>query len=246
MGNDGQRGNLCLWTERAWFPKHPSGRGELCESHADLTTQIAVMINAIAFLAKTFWLFTPSPAFFSRIRTSISGTLDTLVSEIFASERARPACQERIDNDILLLERSKRPPTPAPPPQPRGRSQASQHPKNAQRHGTQPAKGDEKPLATLPDNPARQLWFEELAFAVTDLTEASCWFSGEMRVWYVWISIRSTPELKYRAGAELVDVAMGLTATHLDLNIVVRTVGIILAASMCMSIMRPEQILMLS
>lgn len=143
------------------------------------------MTDAINFLAKTFWLFLPSPAFLSKTEADVPVVLHLLVNEIFAVERARDTLHERFEADVLQLDRAKRSPspTPLPPPQNRGRSQASQYSRATQRQGVQTSKELENTAPCLPENPARRLWFDELASAITDLVEAYCWFSGSKRVW---------------------------------------------------------------
>ena len=78
------------------------------------------------------------------------------------------------------------------------------------------------------------MWPLELADHLASLAQAICSHSETVAMWYVSPSIILRETLiTRRAGEELVDICMGLTAAHLPVQIIRFGVDVILLASTC-------------
>lgn len=108
---------------------------------------------------------------------------------MYAEPKCRAEVDARLAVDFEKLKKAQNPPSPPAPPKHMTNTQAVLAWTRKTRQATQGQaptsaskdKEDAPPSLTL----EQQVWFEELALFVVDLTEALCYGAGEMDIWYI-------------------------------------------------------------
>jgi hypothetical protein len=147
--------------------------------HANV--QLSTMINIIALLARTAWLFEPFVAVLSSVEPSVTVLIRAIADKVYAKKDGVELLERRIETDI---QKVLHPDSPTDPPQPQEKraTQMSQYWGMATLTSASQA-AEDKPASPPPVDPIFKTWIDELAITIADLTSALCWYPGDQGIW---------------------------------------------------------------